>query len=101
MAKFDSSENLIAKKVVIGDQVGEETRGAKFGADPYTAASGGLKLQCELLRKKFFFAADLYQMHVITVISSTGLLIVQLSVKITEHVINRFFMKLLERQICM
>jgi len=54
MAKFDSSENLIAKKVVIGDQVGEETRGAKFGADPYTAASGGLKLQCELLRKKFF-----------------------------------------------
>jgi len=30
----------------MGDRVGEETRGAKFGSDLSTAGSGGLKLQC-------------------------------------------------------
>ena len=40
MAKFDPSQNqnpwADCQKIVVGDQVGEETRSAKFGADRWT-----------------------------------------------------------------
>jgi len=36
MAKVDPSQNPDCQKFVLGDQVGQETRFAKFGADPST-----------------------------------------------------------------